>query len=159
MSLPCTTSKSRGRLGRVAQPQSPPSNDLVPADPCKYTGRALTAYDYASAGKASEGNPLNLALDAYKGFPTGDYLDPQPIASGNALQNAAYGNYAFGVYMAAAHVPVSVALTGAALFGLHHTYTSANGPRDSIFRNLPAANVTNIRKGYSAEKSGTLCHE
>jgi hypothetical protein len=149
---------SQDQPGGGGTPQSPLSNNLVPANPCAYTGRALTAYDYASAGKASNGNLLNLALDAYKGFPTGDYLDPQPLASGNALQNAAYGNYAFGVYMAAAHVPLSVALTGAAVFGLHHTYTPANGPRDSTFRNLPAANVVNITNGFNAQKSGTVCH-
>jgi hypothetical protein len=33
------------------------------------------------------------------GLPRGDYLDPQPLGSGNGVQNAAYGNYVYGVYM------------------------------------------------------------
>ncbi len=141
-----------------AQPNS--ANSLVPSNPCSYTGRALTASDYATAGKASNGNSTNLALDAFKGFPRGDYLDAQPLASGNPQQRAAYGNYVFGVYMAAAGVPLSRALAGgnAYAFLSGAKYGSSNGPMDPNHGSLPAANVANITNGYNAQAGGSTCH-
>ena len=37
-------------------------------------------------------------------------------------------------------------------------YGSSNGPMDPHYGSLPAANVTNIRNGYNAQKNGTTCH-
>ncbi len=72
---------------------------LVPANPCQYAGRALPPGAYVTQGQQANGNPINFALDVAMGLPRGDYLDPQPLGSGNGVQNAAYGNYVYGVYM------------------------------------------------------------
>lgn len=106
----------------------PPENDLVPANPCQYAGRALTPADYAAEGAAANESNYSWFNSLFSlwggtgvenfylnitGFPRGNYLDPQPLGSGNPVQNAAYGNYVYGVYMQAAGVPLWFALSGA----------------------------------------------
>lgn len=92
------------------------------------------------------------------GFPAGDYLDPQPMASGNAFQNQAYGNYTFGVYMAAAGVPLSTALSGANTYAFFRSSYPSSTQMDPNYPSLPAASVGNITNGYNAYGNGTLCH-
>ena len=93
------------------------------------------------------------------GWPQGHYLDAQPLASGNALQRAAYGNYVFGVYMAAADVPLRLALNRANAYAANSSsYGPLNGQMDPNYPSLPAANVANITNGFNAQKSGTVCH-
>jgi hypothetical protein len=90
-----------------------PNKPVVIPNPCPYQGRALPPSAYAQAGQAANGSPVNFTLDVTMGFPAGDYLDPQPLAFGNAYQNQAYGNYTFGVYMQSAGLTLSQALSGA----------------------------------------------
>jgi hypothetical protein len=144
----------------VLAPGGPSPNDLVPRNPCTNAGSAPQPRDYAAAGNAAKGNPINFGRAVVKGFPRGGYLDAQPAASGNALQRAAYGNYAFGVFMAAAGVPLSWALTGgnAYAFLSGAQYTSNNGPMDQNYKSLPAANVANVTNGYTAQVYGNTCH-
>ncbi len=146
---------------QLGQAQIP--NDLVPKDPCNYAGRALDPGAYASMGKADyiTSHPINLAMDVYKGFPRGDFLDAQPLAKGAPQQRAAYGNYVYGVFMQAAGVPLSAALSGANAYAFFSgaKYGPANGPTASNYGSLPAANVSNIANGYSAQMNGNTCHK
>jgi hypothetical protein len=80
---------------------------IVVKNPCQFQGRALSPDDYATSGQQSKNSTTNLVLDIAMGFPAGHYLDPQPLASGNVFQRQAYGNYTFGVYMAAGGVSLS----------------------------------------------------
>ena len=147
-------------------PNSPlkPANNgkpqsLVPANPCQYAGGALGPSAYASQGKVDNGHPFTIFLNSVTGFPRGHFFDPQPFASGTPLQKASYGNYTFGVYMSAAGVSLSTALFGAnayAFFSDAH-YGPSNGPMDSNYGSLPAANVVNITNGFNAEKNGAVC--
>jgi hypothetical protein len=78
--------------------------------------------------------------------------------SGNVYGRAAYGNYVFGVYVAAAGIPLEAAL-------LEVNNAAQGNPaylnrrKDSVFRNLPAANVTNIAAGYIDQEAGFACHD
>ena len=77
------------------------------------------------------------------------------------VQAAAYGNYVYGVWMAASGTPLSVALAGgdAYAYASGAQYGPSNGPMDPNYPSLPAANVANITNGYDAQKNGTLCHK
>lgn len=136
-----------------------PSN-LTPANPCIYQGRAMSPGQYATAGAAAAATgPFSFLAISGAGFPRGSYLDAQPRASGNGLQRAAYGNYAFGAYMAGAGVPYSLTMQAANTFGMFSQYSIKNGPMDPVYTNLPNANVTNITNGFNAVRSGTTCHQ
>jgi hypothetical protein len=89
-----------------------PTSPLVMKNPCGVQGRALPPGAYVTQGQQANASTTNFLLDVSMGWPKGDYLDPQPLASGNVFQNQAYGNYVFGVYMAAAGSELSVASGG-----------------------------------------------
>jgi RHS repeat-associated protein len=164
--------------GSQQPPEAPPdvfaSNNVAPANPCQYAGRALTPADYAAEGAAANQSNYSWSDSLFSlwggtgatnfylnltGFPRGHYLDPQPFGSGNGVQNAAYGNYAYGVYMQAAGVPLSFALSGANAYAniSGAKYGPVMGPMDARYTSLPAANVTNITNGYNAQANGTTC--
>ena len=108
-------------------------------------------------------NPVTAALDLDKGFKIGGYLDAQPLAQGNVYQRAAYGNYAYGVWMAASGTPLTLALAGANGIAAVHGWSNPNQysgrQMDSTWGALPAANVANITAGYNAQVNGTTCHQ
>jgi hypothetical protein len=114
-------------------------------------------------GKQSGASAVDFSLDAAMGWPKNHYLDAQPLASGNVFQKQAYGNYVFGAYMAAAGVPLKVALSGASglalVSGAYFTYNRNNFQMDPNYPLLPAANVGNITNGYNAAVNGTVCHK
>ncbi len=139
-------------------PPPAPNKPVVLPNPCPYQGRALPPSAYAQAGRAANGSPVNFTLDVTMGFPAGDYLDPQPLASGNTFQNQAYGNYTFGVYMQAAGVSLSTSLSGANAYAFFRSSYPSYIQRDSTYSSLPAANVANIINGYNAQANGTTCH-
>lgn len=119
----------------------------------------MSPQGYATAGAlALMAGPIPFLAISGAGFPRGSYLDAQPKASGNGLQRAAYGNYVYGVYMASAGVPYVVMMNAANAFAMFSTYTAKNGPMDSVYKNLPQANVTNITNGFNAQRNGTTCH-
>jgi hypothetical protein len=126
-----------------------PANNKVPANPCTQAGRALSPSDYASMGQAANGNPVTFYLDL-AAFPRGGALDAQPLGA-----SPAYGNYVYGVFMAASGMPLTVALSGAALYGMTASYQ--NQPMAPPYGVLPTANVENIINGYNAQKNGSLC--
>ena len=142
------------------------SSDAVRPNPCASIGRALPPSVYATAGKASKWNPVNALLDLSMGFKIGGYLDAQPLAQGNPFERAAYGNYAYGVWMEASGTPLSVALAGANGIALLNKYKpggyrnqySGRQMGSPFFTSIPAANIANITAGYNAQKNGTTCH-
>jgi len=148
------------QVGNISGNSSGSPFDLVPANPCAYAGRALDPGAYAASGSAAKWNPITAILDL-KDFRRGKALDAQPLATGNPLQRAAYGNYAFGTYMQAAGVPLSAALVGANAYAFTSgaKYGPSNGPMDPSYGSLPAVNVDNITNGYNAQMNGTTCHK
>jgi hypothetical protein len=141
-----------------------PANNAVPANPCQYSGRALPPGAYATQGQAANGSPTNFALDVAMGLPRGDYLDPQPLTDAPPLQAAAYGNYAYGVYMQAAGFTLSQPLSGANTYAwersLFNPQQYANQPMDPNYSSLPITNVANITNGYERHSSSVvLCCE
>jgi hypothetical protein len=131
---------------------------VVLKNPCQYQGRALPPAAYATLGQQAKASTANFLLDVGMGWPKGEYLDAQPLASGTIWQNAAYGNYVYGVYMASAGVPLNRALSGANTYAFFRSHYPAGTPMDPDYRSLPAANVANITNGYSAQVNGTVCH-
>ncbi len=140
---------------------APSKNDLTPPNPCLYQGNAMSPQTYSKLGAIASTNPgvfLGVSTIGFARIPGISFLNAQPAAHGNGLQRAAYGNYAYGAYMASAGVPYGVMMSAANTFALTSKYTAKNGPIDSVYSNLPQANVTNITSGYNAQRSGTLCH-
>jgi RHS repeat-associated protein len=141
-----------------------PTAPVVLKNPCSVQGRALPPGAYVTQGQQANGSTVNFALDVAMGWPKGDYLDAQPLASGNVFQNQAYGNYVFGVYMSAEGASLSGTLSGASAFslasGAYFTYTKNGYQMDPNYPLLPAANVGNITNGYNAQQNGTgtVCH-
>ena len=126
-------------------------------NPCANGGRAMPPSAYAQTGKAANGNTLTFLLNI-PGWQRGSYFDAQPMASGTVAQNAAYGNYVFGVYMQSAGVSLSTALSGANAYAFLRSSYPAGTPMDPNYPSLPAANVANITNGYNAQAAGTTCH-
>jgi hypothetical protein len=135
---------------------APNNGPSVPANPCAYMGKALPPSAFAAQGAAAYGNLTNLTLDISMGFKRGEFLDGQ--LGGSGWNVAAYGNYAYGVYMKAAGVPISTALRGAEAYASTKTYPTGT-PMEGGYPGLPAANAANIRNGFSAQASGTTCHQ
>ena len=138
------------------------TNSAVPPDPCQYMGRALPPSAYAAAGKAATWNPVTAFLDLEQGFAIGGYLDPQPLASGSVAENAAYGNYAYGSYMAASGAPLWWALGGAEAHAAKNKLRNHKQYQDQRMAKryplIPAVMVANITNGFNAQKTGTLCN-
>jgi RHS repeat-associated protein len=130
----------------------PGLKSLIPY-PCPPTGNAPSPAVYESLGK-SEGRLLgSLYLPS---FQRGAALDAQ--ASGGSI---AYGNYAYGVYMAAAGYKLPFSLWGANFYawksGATQVYKAHGYTMDSVYKDDTAANIGFITLGYNDEKNGTLC--
>ena len=146
------------RLGPGGSPggNSSPANNgpVVLKNPCQVQGRALPPSAYAASGQAAKNSTTDFALDVAMGWPRGDYLDPQPLASGTKYQNQAYGNYVFGVYMQAAGFSLPQTLSGANAYAayskLFHWKQYSGNQMDPNYSFLPAASVANIANGYYA---------
>jgi len=116
---------------------------------------------YATQGASAKASTISFALDTVMGWI--GYLNSQPLNSGTVQQNAAYGNYVFGVYMQAGGLTLSQALTGANTFAA--TRKAANPSQyagqqmSANYPFLPIQNVTNITNGFNAQANGTTCHK
>jgi RHS repeat-associated protein len=151
---------------RFNAPQAPPTKapnngPTVLNDPCQYQGQALPPSAYAAQGQAANGSLINFVLDVSMGLPRGNFLDPQPLASGTVYQRQGYGNYTFGVYTQAAGLTLSQALSGANAYAAYSLLTNwaqySGDQMDANYQFLPAASVTNITNGYNAQATGTTC--
>ncbi len=161
MDASCGVEPARSVVSRSIRRAIAPNNPVVLQNPRQFQGRALPLSAYAAAGHAAKGNPLNITLDGTMSFPAGDYLDPQPLGSADAYQNQAYGNYTFGVYMQAAGVSLSTALSGANAYAatrkMFNPLQYANQTMDPNCPSLPTASVTNITNGFNAQAGGFTC--
>ena len=147
-----------GDAGNFSSSTAANNGPVVPQNPCQNQGRALAPSDYATMGKNAPWYSLNFALDVHYGWGSEQYLDAQPLTNVPATwKAAAYGNYVYGVYMQAAGVSLSVALRGAEGYALIKAYPSGT-PMQPGYPGLPAANAQNITNGYTAQASGTSCH-
>jgi RHS repeat-associated protein len=129
-STPQSSSGSTAQPSKPAASQAGPPKNEVPDNVCANAGYAFDPSVYATAGKEAKWNPFRAVSDLVNGFKIGGYLDPQPLASGDPYQRAAYGNYTFGVWMRASGTPLPIALTGAAGIAAIHKISNpvANTP-------------------------------
>ncbi len=147
---------------------TPPTQTSTQQNPCSSAGNALSPQQYASQGSSllqqvdsiittfPGPNALpeagGVVLANLAGFHRGGPLDAQAAGS-----SAAYANYVFGAYMAAAGFSLSDTLSGAngyaSLFSSYRPGTQMN----PSYPSTPAVNVTNITSGFNAYQNGTLC--
>ncbi len=70
--------------------------------------------------------------------------------------SAAYANYVFGVYLAAAGYTLADALSGANLYAAGFANYN-NRTMDPNYPSIPAANANSITAGYNDQLNGLLC--
>ncbi len=143
-----------GSFGQQLPGASP--NRAVPANPCQYAGHALPPSAYAARGQAAKWNPFT-ALQDLRSFQRGGALDAQPMTGAPPLQAAAYGNYVYGVWMAASGTPLWAALLGGSGYALFSGAQYPGRTMDPTYGWIPADNVANITNGYGAQMNGTTC--
>jgi len=129
-----------------AEAQDPSQQLQQNQTPCSSAGNAPSPQQYQAMGYVARASWLfgpgvgGLSnAGALAMFKRGLPLDAQVIYGGSQ----AYANYVYGVFMSAAGYPQS-------------SYPQ-NTPMSPNYPSTPASNVTNITKGYNAQKSGTLC--
>ncbi len=158
----CGQSGGGGGSANNGAANNGPTAPVVLNNPCSVQGRALPPSAYATQGQQANASTVNFVLDIAMGWPRGDYLDPQPLASGDKYQNQAYGNYVFGVYMQAAGFSLSQTLSAADAYAGYSKLLNWNqysgNQIDPNYSFLPAASVTNITNGYNAQANGSVCH-
>lgn len=135
--------------------------------PCDISGDALSAGDYAALG-AEDGALFrfpgiaslpgsNIAgqfhvIGDLLAFHRGGILDAQAFGG-----STPYGNYVFGVYMAATGVSLQNALRGANFYGSLFSHYSPLRAMDQDYPGLPAQNVADITSGYNSLLPGGVC--
>jgi len=149
----------------------------VQQTPCAYMGNAMSPSQYAEMGQAWKHtwldpvfDPVNASngagftvgglIELYSDFHRGGSLDAQPYANGDQLQKATYGNFAFGVFFAAAGWSLDDALTAASIYGykqriVNRAYRGRS--LDPKYSGIPVENVQDITAGYPAQLSGAAC--
>ena len=95
-------------------------------------------------------------------FHQGGSLDAQTHGSGSNRQKATYGNYAYGVFFAAAGFSLNDTLSFASAYGykqqlLSGAYRGAN--LDPNHAGIPVENVKDIVAGFNAQLNGTTCQK
>ena len=123
--------------------------------PSVYQQRGQLANNMTSSydpyGMSSAGGTL-YNIGELAQFRRGGALDAQSYGA-----SAAYGNYAFGVYMSASGATLQQTLSGANDYA---KYSSAQYPgraMDPNYTSIPTANVTNVTAGYNDQQNGNLC--
>jgi RHS repeat-associated protein len=143
--------------------QNNPVNWLDPlgfaACPCSGRGNAPSPRTYQMLGGIAGIAPALVPLFGLEysvlqtaQFYRGGLLDAQAYGG-----SPAYANYAFGVYMSAMGVPLSLALEAANAYGAAFSKYPASVPMSPNYPNIPASNVANITQGFMEERNGTLC--
>jgi hypothetical protein len=148
----------------------PQGKQDVPQDPCLGAANAPSPQQYAAQGATLRQQTAQLALlppqfggiaatnalGTLLNFARGRSLDAQVLYGGSQ----AYGNYAYGVLLAAAGLPLPDALSAANAYGAARSTYSASqlaGSEATGYPSIPPANVDNITNGYNAQQNGTLC--
>lgn len=123
-------------------------------DPAGYARDGERALQFQADANDPDGN-TGLAGLAYTAgqelqFHRGDALDAQ--AHGGSTAD---GNYDFGVYNAAAGIPLSGTLDLANTYGKYFSkYDPNKVTMDQNYTHIPADNVQNITRGYNDYQSG-----
>ena len=120
--------------------------------PCDKAGGAPDPSFYQAKGQAASRSPFG----DFSVFQWGDSgnLNPQRMGA-----KPSYANYVYGVYMSAAGFTLDQALTGADLFAGRYRSYSPGTTMDPTYQSTPAVNVVNIKRGFAAQQTGTLCHK
>jgi RHS repeat-associated protein len=118
--------------------------------PCPPSGQAPPPGFYEKLGESAGWIENDVYLFS---FHRGGFLDAQGYGA-----SPEYGNYVFGVYMAAAGYSLSTTLDAANAYGAVASKYPADKPKDPNYKHIPPANVANITNGYKAEQNGTLCN-
>jgi RHS repeat-associated protein len=146
-------------LGLCAQPRKcPPAGHAL--SPSKYAayGQAALRMQQSFAGShdpygLTPAAAQMLSLDQLSQFHRGGPFDAQAFGS-----SASYGNYVFGVYMAAAGFSLNDALWGANAYAATFAHYYPRPPMDDpYYPSLPNANIRNIAAGYNDQTNGILC--
>ena len=147
-------------LGSQALTGAPNARGTAP-DPGAYAQMGEMARELQNNSYDPDGNTSNAGLMYNAGqmleFHRGGNLDAQHYGA-----SPPYGNYAFGVYTAAAGIPLSgtldLANTYGKYFSKYPTDPKAPGykPMDENYQHIPAENVDNITTGYNDYQNGTF---
>ncbi len=84
-------------------------------------------------------------------FHRGGSLDAQKYGASRA-----YGNYVFGVYMAAHGYTLPETLDYAQQYAFNFSRYRPGEPKSPVYPSVPTANVANITKGFNDERNGTF---
>ena len=141
-------------------------------NPCSGEGKAPTPQQFQTAGQElkreqqaiEQGSPQGAmeaqvyTVGVLSEFGRGGRLDAQAYNKSCHADCVAYGNYAFGDFMAAAGYNMQETLSGA------NSYAAARSsyPPQTVmdlpnYPSLPLVNAQNIEAGYNDEQSGHLC--
>jgi RHS repeat-associated protein len=154
--------------------QIPCAQGVACMDPCLGAGNAPSPSQFAAQGQALQravatalqlaGMPgtsksfpyataLAIELAGLVDFRRGSALDAQAYGS-----SVAYGNYTYGVFLAANGWSINETLTGANAYGYFRSSYNPNllDPT-SDYPSIPPANVANITVGFNAQLDGSTC--
>jgi len=129
----------------------PTEGSSAPASPTSATserGNAASPLQYDKWGKAA--NWLQNLENLYE-FHRGGSLDAQAYGA-----SPAYGRYVFGVYMAAHGYSLSTTLNYADDYASWFSHYPSTTPMSPKYPGTPAAEVTEITKGFNDEKKGSF---
>jgi hypothetical protein len=89
-------------------------------------------------------------------FGQGGPWDAQRINGQNVDEYRDYATIAIGLYMAAASVPIEIALLVENEYARRHSEFDRDEPKDAVYRYLPKRNVRNTEIGYDLYRSGRI---
>jgi len=89
-------------------------------------------------------------------FGQGGPWDAQRINGQNVDEYRDYATIAIGLYMAAASVPIEIALLVENEYARRHSKFDADEPKDATYTYLPKRNVRNTEIGYELYRSGRI---
>jgi len=89
-------------------------------------------------------------------FGQGGPWDAQRINGQNVDEYRDYATIAIGLYMAAASVPIEIALVVENEYARRHSEFGRDELKDAVYRNLPERNVRNTEIGHELYRSGRI---
>jgi hypothetical protein len=89
-------------------------------------------------------------------FAQGGSWDAQRVNGQFVDEYRDYATIAIGLYMAAAEIPIQIALLVEDIYARRHSTFGPDEPKDAIYRDLPTRNVRNTEIGYELYRSGRI---
>ncbi|MFZ0660979.1 MAG: hypothetical protein WAM05_19830 [Candidatus Binataceae bacterium] len=129
-------------------PTEAPSEPAPTQERYSERGNAPSPLQYEKWGQAADW--LQNLENLYE-FHRGGSLDAQSYGA-----STAYGNYVFGVYMAAHGYSLATTLNYANDYASWFSHYPAGKPMSPNYPGTPAANIANITKGFNDEKKGSF---